>query len=142
MMIDDVEVTIRNARVPCVRCRVSYYVPSRVPSGKLLYRCIGCESRTTGREHHRLKAAIMRAVRGEDVHEGVNFFVRMPNESVVAVSIHFDGPNAEPEPIAPATGLYGGLISEAKIRAIVHSMAETPEIGEALLAALYADVDA
>ena len=142
MMIDDVEVTIRNARVPCARCRVSYYIPSRAPSGKLLYRCIGCDSRTSRREHYLRKAAIMRAVRGDDVFEGVDFFVRMPNESVVAASIHFDGGNSKPEPIALATDLYSGLISEAEIRAIVHSMAETPEIREALLAALYANVDA
>ena len=142
MMIDDVEVTIRNARVPCARCRVSYYIPSRVENGKLLYRCIGCGSRTSRREHHQRKAAILRAVRGDDVYEGVDFFVRMPNETVVAASIHFDVANAEPEPIALATDLYAGLISEAEVRAIVHSMAETPELREAIIAALYADVDA
>lgn len=141
MMIDDVEVTIRNARVPCARCRVSYYIPSRVPNGKLLYRCIGCGSRTSRREHHQRKSAILRAVRSDDVYEGVDFFVRMPDESVVAVSIHFDGANAEPEQVTPLIDLYAGLISEAEIRAIVHSMAATPEIGDAMLAELYGSVD-
>ena len=141
MMIDDVEVTVRNARVPCVKCRASYYIPSRVQSGKLLYRCIGCGSRTSRREHHQRKAAILRAVRGDDVYEGVDFFVCMPDESVVAVSIHFDGANAEPEQVTPLIDLYAGLISEAEIRAIVHSMAATPEIGDAMLAELYASVD-
>ena len=141
MMIDDVEVTIRNARVPCARCRVSYYIPSRVPNGKLLYRCIGCGSRTSRREHHQRKAAILRAVRSDDVYEGVDFFVRMPDESVVAVSIHFDGANAEPEQVTPLIDLYAGLITEAEIRAIVHSMAATPEIGDAMLAELYGSVD-
>ena len=140
MMIDDVEVTLRNARVPCARCRVSYYIPSRVPSGKLLYRCIGCESRTSRREHYQRKAAIMRAVRNEDVHEGVDFFVRMPDKSVVAVSIDFESSEGKPATIS-VQDLYAGLITDAEIREIVHSMAATRELGDAMLAELYASVD-
>ena len=93
MMIDDVEVTLRNARVPCARCRVSYYIPSRVPSGKLLYRCVGCGSCTTRRDHHQRKAAIMRTINGDGSTSG-DFYVRMPNESVVAASTHFERANS------------------------------------------------
>ncbi len=85
----------------------------------------------------------MRAVDG-DAAGSVNFFVRMPNESVVAASIHFEGTDAEPEQAAPIA-LYDPYaevtITEEQIRAIVHGMAASPEHEAALLADLYAEDD-